>query len=811
MKRRFLYSIILVLLVGVIVNLAVRDSDSWKTERMISADYDGYINGDQIYLTENMENEGVLYVMNGNGNVQNIFLTSSIRKGSLFGEISCFEDKLYGLLVSPVFDGEEQFDEYQIVQFNENGRINAMTNLFRVQEQGILTGFVAEKNGFYLTYVMDGGTAAAASFVDRSHLKTRESFSEEAEREDLILQEWISCEEGRLIIEARYEAGDFLIRKDDGSGIEFFELSDDIESMYYSRMDNLSVTQYITIYQNEILLYAYLLIAAVLIWTLVYFLLQSKSHIYYTIMFVEMIILLAVGISTYIIKENRMDYVTKEKQQTAAIYLQVLNKTLEESALVDVNIEDFYSDESYYLLRNELCKFTEVNKVNEILQDICLVDENKTVLVSAGGYNGQQLTDIYGFGADEIHKLLKLEDIHQTAKITIRGRNYELFDVPVSPDEASSYTLIGVANTDCADAIDTKQYIVYAMIIFVIMSIIALSILGIHEREMKKLARALRDVAEEKSDIKKGSAHSKDVETMWNSLSEIKRNIERINYTKYSIFESFYRFAPKNIEKILNKDSITEVKGGDSILIKGTVAITSCGEISRRENFNSDKINSFISLLEKYQKEREGFFISGNSNLSMLKLLFMEKCKTSVDFGNSFMDEFRHTKKLSGFRTCILLHYAQFMYGVAGTDFQSIPFLMSEELEELEKYCAKLRDKGLKLVITESVKSREILNESSLRYIGYIKLSDEKEGIRLYEVLDAYSQDEKRNKLDTNARFAKALELFYQHDFYLARSTFSEVLKENPKDEMAKWYLFTCEKYLNEVVLDGDVCMLNLE
>jgi hypothetical protein len=41
------------------------------------------------------------------------------------------------------------------------------------------------------------------------------------------------------------------------------------------------------------------------------------------------------------------------------------------------------------------------------------------------------------------------------------------------------------------------------------------------------------------------------------------------------------------------------------------------------------------------------------------------------------------------------------------------------------------------------------------------------------------------------------LGLFYSNDFYLARNSFSEVLKENPDDKIARWYLFNCEHNLN--------------
>ena len=76
-------------------------------------------------------------------------------------------------------------------------------------------------------------------------------------------------------------------------------------------------------------------------------------------------------------------------------------------------------------------------------------------------------------------------------------------------------------------------------------------------------------------------------------------------------------------------------------------------------------------------------------------------------------------------------------------------------------------------------------------------MSDSNKKMKMYEVLDVYDVREREQKIAVLDRFAQALELFYQHDFYLARSTFSDILKELPTDEITKWYLFTCETYLN--------------
>ena len=150
------------------------------------------------------------------------------------------------------------------------------------------------------------------------------------------------------------------------------------------------------------------------------------------------------------------------------------------------------------------------------------------------------------------------------------------------------------------------------------------------------------------------------------------------------------------------------------------------------------------------------------------------------------------------------------MYGVAGTNQQSSTFLVSPETDEIEHFAAWFRERGLRLVISETVKERENY-DGLLRYIGYIQMTGSNKKMDMYEVLDALDVREREKKRAVCERFSQALELFYQHDFYLARSAFSDILKELPTDEIAKWYLFTCETYLNMEHAEDVPCCLRYE
>ena len=78
-------------------------------------------------------------------------------------------------------------------------------------------------------------------------------------------------------------------------------------------------------------------------------------------------------------------------------------------------------------------------------------------------------------------------------------------------------------------------------------------------------------------------------------------------------------------------------------------------------------------------------------------------------------------------------------------------------------------------------------------------------------MLDAEAIRIHKERLETMDRFNEALEFFYQQDFYFARNMFTEIVKVSSGDELAKWYLFECERYLNEAAPENFVGALHME
>jgi hypothetical protein len=216
-------------------------------------------------------------------------------------------------------------------------------------------------------------------------------------------------------------------------------------------------------------------------------------------------------------------------------------------------------------------------------------------------------------------------------------------------------------------------------------------------------------------------------------------------------------------------------------------------------------MNELLELMEKHQEEKGGVLVSSDMSVGLVKLLFRNNAHP-LSFGLNFLHEADTMWPGESINAAVILHHGDFRYGVVGTSQQSMAFLDSKESRVLEKY-AWLYEQGMRLIITESMKEHAKITEG-IRYVGYI--DEEGVHLELYEVLDANTADMRAKKLDNLTRYNEALDHFKQSNFYFARNTFSEILRDAPGDSLVKWYLFESERYLNQAP-DDDLLRLHLD
>ncbi len=347
------------------------------------------------------------------------------------------------------------------------------------------------------------------------------------------------------------------------------------------------------------------------------------------------------------------------------------------------------------------------------------------------------------------------------------------------------------------------DYVYAGSAIGLIGTLLLATVIVLQGAELRRMVKVMNRVGEGKEEWDQEASslqkrryriYSNEMRSLWNSLGQIVQGVARINYMKYRTLQAYYRFAPKRIEELLNKHSILDVEAKDSTHASGVLAVVSLpGEGKTQEKEYIARMNDRYLALCGAQKEYGGIFLAGSRDLTMLELMFTEQTQKALYFGIeaavSCMEEAAEEEGIF-----ILLHKTRFVYGVAGDEEQASAFVLSDEMKLLEKYTDRMRSAGIRMAGTDAV-YEVVEKDAACRYIGFIEEGDY--SFKLYEVLDAYPARERRRRIEANGKFQEGLSLFYRDDFYLARSAFTEVLKECPTDEVAKWYLFTCERCLD--------------
>lgn len=770
---------------------------------------DGCVIQQKVYVADNDKNDGVIYEMDLYGKVTDYFSTNEFFEQGYVRKLASYSDVLYAVLEVPVAPGEDTKHAYVILEFADDMKVVRMTPMLSLYAADQLTDLVVDETGLYLATVSAEGDEASIFAVFQDQLTDPET----AMQSNLQLESFLrrETEPGRTIVAASYNMGAICVRTDADLVSGPFEPDNSIRYTY--SMAHMNPWQLFMLHSEYGI---YWLISVAVGWLLIflfYFLLRNHNRVVSVAMTVEAVLLVVVlgGLGTITYKQVQTTEQAKTKW-VSAVLSDVINDVGNPDKLPFAD-DTFYTSDEYTEIYHRLCT-AYARTQDDGCVDLFFADVSDfRICVSVSGRNQETVdTRYFKYGNDDVQKMIVPGSI-TSRKLDLDGSSYQMFAATTGELQKSGYALFGVYRSEWMDAGNLQAEWIAALIIFAIASLFCIGILLLQSADLGRLARSMQLVAGGRTDVERPRVYGGDMRVIWSALGEIQKKIRNVNYTKFLTFEAYYRFAPKNIERLLNKDSITEVTCGNVEKLNGTMALISTVGARTGSEQEIERLNRLLALIGRYQEEKDGVFVSNDGSLSMLRFLYMEKnCNTlnsSVEFLKE-LGELENKQAGSLAQTSLLLHYSSFVYGVAGTKQQSSAFLVSKDTDEIEHFAAWFRNRNLRLVISEIVKEREHY-AGALRCIGYIQMGSNGKKMNMYEVLDAYDAREREKKCAVCERFAKALELFYQHDFYLARSAFSDILKELPNDEISKWYLFTCESYLNMEYVENVSCALCYE
>ena len=335
--------------------------------------------------------------------------------------------------------------------------------------------------------------------------------------------------------------------------------------------------------------------------------------------------------------------------------------------------------------------------------------------------------------------------------------------------------------------------------IYLLMNLIFSIVCVIYLLRWKRFSDALIKIVSKPEEVYNLKAAPNGVFKEWAALERIQDSVGKVTYEKNLNTEIYNKYIPVDSEKIVDKKSVLDVEIGDSLNADATVAtIGICNEKCKNVTDYVNTISSSFNIINENQKDKNGIMISQYSDLTITKVLFRDSIEDAVDFSVETLLAFEEDDALREISKVIIVNYSNYDFGITGDENKYLPYIFAPEDIILSKYIELFRRAGVNMILTENTVSR--CTKYSVRNIGYI--SDSGYNIKVYECMDAYPKLQKELLLSTYKLFKKALGLYYTNDFYLARNTFSEVLKKNPKDNIARWYLFNCENNLNNTSLD---------
>ena len=757
--------------------------------------------GGDIYYVQNIKGTGGIFKMNGKGNVSNMFLTKSIGDKRILG-ISSHSDKVYAILTSFIEEKDPNDSDaikytaaYRLIGLDKKLNLEVQSPKFTISDEEIVCGFYADDKALFITTLSTDGQNARVYSVDLNQLKDPKDVVSDTLKVSSVRSK--KATEGRFFADAIYMADGLFVRTDSDAPTGVFAMDTYIRDAV-SNM-RLTVGQLFTLYSAYIIWY----IAALLIWFIVLYLLirtfESRNRSFYYIFIAEFTLFFIVLLGSLQIAKNQATARAAEHTRFGIISL----ISLADEAGLTENItytDDFYNSDRYFEIADSLGEFIKREGNSDIFYDVFVYRlRDGIICASASGKNREAFTDVYGQDLSGLTDNIYMGQRYTAVETEIEGQDYRAIAAAVDI-LAPEYALVGIINSTTTDAsvfADNRGVLLAFLLIFAAASALVALVWFLHMRDISALEGALSATALGGDMPERPVFIGRDIKDMWDSVSEIHKKIDEIEYAKIRILEAYYRFAPKNVEKVLGLKSIIEVKSGDTSSIQGTVSMIG---LDLKGGRTLRKIDKMIENIGLYQKSHDSIVIGKAPDLSRLQLLYLNDEKSCV---KSYIDLFNSSFGNSdNYSVSAVLFYDRGRFGVVGSEEESTTYMYSENQSLLMNISRFITAHSLGLVITDTVKRRENIT-TPLRFVGYAGKDTDGNMVQLYEVLDVYSAKKRAERISTLERYEEALRLFYEKDFYIARTKFSDILKETPDDDLVKWYVFEADRYLNENV-EGD-------
>ena len=280
------------------------------------------------------------------------------------------------------------------------------------------------------------------------------------------------------------------------------------------------------------------------------------------------------------------------------------------------------------------------------------------------------------------------------------------------------------------------------------------------------------------------------------------RKQEKLNQNLVELNEAYERFVPNQFLKLLNKDSIVDVKIGDqtqremSVLFADIRNFTAMSEtMNPEENFRF--INTFLSSMEPAITEHGGFIDKyiGDAIMALFDGSADDAVRAAISMLRT-LNHYNHSRferNLHPVRLGIGINTGSLMLGTVGGASRMDGTVISDTVNVAARIEQLTKEYLVSLLIShKTFLELDDPNTYCIRLVDRVAVRGRLSEISVYEVFDADPKDVALGKVNTRTCFEMALLQYTQGHYDKAAEGFRSCLAENPADEIASLYLQRC-------------------
>ena len=273
---------------------------------------------------------------------------------------------------------------------------------------------------------------------------------------------------------------------------------------------------------------------------------------------------------------------------------------------------------------------------------------------------------------------------------------------------------------------------------------------------------------------------------------------------------AFGRFVPQEFLKLLERDSIVDIKLGDQvekemvILFSDIREFTALSEkMSPQENFQF--INSYLGKIVPVVRRSGGFIDKFIGDAIMA--LFLGPVASAISSAVQMqMEVRRYNEAHEGgnyppIRIGVGLHIGRMMLGTIGEETRMETTVISDAVNLASRIEGLTKVYGCGILVSGNMLQSEI--PFTYRHIDLVQVKGKREAIEVFEIVDGLPPDDFALKVETREDFKLGIERYRARDMAGALERFEAVVAANPEDRAATVYVARCKRLIKDGIPEG--------